>query len=157
MEKPKKRHTEGWWRPRLIKTPEEFAQKVDEYFEYIKGEYQLKVDSDENGKPIDVEVCVRQPEPATITGLCLFMGFASKQSFYDYKKLAGFEDVTSWAHMRVEYNYEMGLSRGRPAGPIFALKNMGWSDKQEVDHTTNGNSLIPNIKWEFFDAEKQKK
>ena len=31
------------------------------------------------------------------------------------------------------------------AGVIFALKNLGWSDKQEIDHTTAGDKLATPV------------
>lgn len=38
--------------------------------------------------------------------------------------------------MRVEASYEKDLKKtGRP-GTIFALKNFGWKDKQEVEQTS---------------------
>ena len=30
-----------------------------------------------------------------------------------------------------------------PTGHIFALKNLGWSDKQEIDHTSGGEKIEP--------------
>ena len=41
----------------------------------------------------------------------------------------------------VEHGYEKDLRSDKPTGSIFALKNMGWVDKQEIDHTTKGQSL----------------
>ena len=37
--------------------------------------------------------------------------------------------------MVVENRYEKALSQQGPTGAIFALKNMGWNDKQEVQHS----------------------
>lgn len=153
--KEKKQHTYGWWRPKTIKTPEEFYHKVEDYFEWVRGEFHWDVGSDEDGNPIDEKIWDRDPEPVTITGLCLHLGFASKQSLYDYCSYEDFKDVANWARLRVENYYEKGLHGRTVTGHIFALKNMGWSDRREVDHTTNGNSLIPDIKWNFIDAEKE--
>ncbi len=33
----------------------------------------------------------------------------------------------------IENQYERKLDRDKPAGAIFALKNMGWSDRREVE------------------------
>ena len=45
----------------------------------------------------------------------------------------------------VEAEYEARLSGNSPAGAIFALKNCGWSDKHEYEHsgeiTTNVRAL----------------
>lgn len=38
--------------------------------------------------------------------------------------------------------YEQRLNTANSAtGPIFALKNFGWTDKQEVDVTTGGDKI----------------
>jgi hypothetical protein len=74
----------------------------------------------------------REPEPITITGLALYLGFESRQSFYDYEKRDGYSYIIKRARMRVENAYEHRLDSKNPTGPIFALKNMGWSDKQDI-------------------------
>ena len=38
------------------------------------------------------------------------------------------------------------------AGSIFALKNFGWTDKQEIDHTSKGEKMGFDIK--VSDASK---
>ena len=38
------------------------------------------------------------------------------------------------AKLLIENGYEVDLRKtGNPAGSIFALKNMGWSDRQEIE------------------------
>ncbi len=71
----------------------------------------------------------------TITGLALALGFESRQSLYDYRERGDFSCVVKTAMLRVENKYEQRLLDGG-AGPIFALKNMGWSDKFE--HSGSG-------------------
>ena len=85
----------------------------------------------------------------TITGLCLHLGFESRQSFYDYEKREGFSYTIRKARLRIETGYEELLKDGAGAGPIFALKNFGWSDKQEIDHTSGGKEIkgfVLNVK-----------
>lgn len=96
---------------RTIETPEEFEALCNEYF----------TDSKESGELI------------TITGLAIHLGFASRQSIYDYQKLDGFEFVASRARLMVEHSYELGLRGQNPTGSIFGLKNFGWSDKQSIE------------------------
>jgi len=72
---------------------------------------------------------------ATITGLCLHLGFCSRQSFYDYEKNPQFSYTIRKARMMVEEYYENSLMGRSTAGAIFALKNLGWSDKSEVQHS----------------------
>jgi len=74
-------------------------------------------------------------EKFTITGLCLFCGFESRQSFYEYEKKDEFTYIIKRARMLIENMYEQKLQGTAPTGAIFALKNMGWEDKSESDHT----------------------
>lgn len=80
----------------------------------------------------------------TITGLCLHCGFESRQSFYDYEQKPAFAYIVKRARLRIENMYEKSLMGDKVTGPIFALKNMGWTDKQEIDHTTQGQQMTGN-------------
>lgn len=131
-------------RPAEFETVEEFNLKVDEYFEFIKGEFEWKTDSDEEGNPIDVKVWTRSPEPSTITGLCLFLGFESRQSFHDYGKREQFSYAIKRARLRIENEYEKSLNISRtPTAQIFALKNLGWKDTQALDHSSSDGTMSP--------------
>lgn len=145
-------------RPSLYESSKDLEEKIEEYFEYVKGEFHLETDYDEDGKPVEVKKWDRYPEPITITGLCLYLGFESRQSFYDYEKRDGFSYIIKRARLRVENYYEKtGASADKPTFQIFALKNMGWADRQEVDHTTKGESIqIPQVQWNFINAKKKK-
>lgn len=103
-------------RPRLVESPEEFAEKAAEYF----------------------EECADDEVPVTITGLALSLGFESRQSFYDYEKRPDFSYVVKRARLTVEHSYEARLAEPKPTGAIFALKNMGWSDRREVSGPNGG-------------------
>lgn len=88
----------------------------------------------------------------TITGLAYSLGFASRQSFYDYEKNEKHSYTIKRARLFIESVYESGLSKGNVAGAIFALKNFGWTDKQEIDQKTEHSGGI-DITW----AEPPKK
>ena len=103
-------------RPRIIDSPEHFDQLVDQY----------------------VLDCFEEKEPVTITGMALYLGFASKQSFYDYGKRDGFSCSVKRASFLVEHAYETGLAKGAGAGHIFALKNFNWTDRQEISGPGGG-------------------
>ncbi len=103
-------------RPLMFKTPEELENKIEEYFIWI----------------------IEEESFVTITGIALFLGFESRQSFYDYAKLPQFTYAIKKARMRVENSYEICLMKGSPTGAIFALKNMGWTDKSEIEQTVSG-------------------
>jgi hypothetical protein len=87
---------------------------------------------------------IREPERITINGLALFLGFESRQSLYDYKEKKQFSYPIKRALSKVEQQYENQLFERNPAGAIFALKNFGWRDKQEIDHTSKGESIVWN-------------
>ena len=125
--------------PRKYSTPEELAAAADEYFTHIKG---LKISSVDTNGNIS-EKWEREPEPATVTGLALYLGFESRQSIYDYEKSGEYSYIVKNARLRVECEYEKRLSANLPpAGAIFALKNMGWADRQELTGA-DGGQLIP--------------
>lgn len=127
-------------RPLEYETPELLQVKVDEYFEWIKGEFHYEADPADEAN--DIKIYDRSPEPATITGLCLFLGFESRQSFHDYGKREKFSYTIKKARLRVENHYEISLYYSKaPAAQIFALKNLGWDDKQQLDHTSGGEKI----------------
>jgi hypothetical protein len=79
----------------------------------------------------------------SVTGLTLTLGFADKSTLYDYSKKPEFSHPIKRALTIVEMGYEEALRESNAAGSIFALKNMGWSDKSAVDVTTQGEKVIP--------------
>lgn len=111
-------------RPPMFDNPEDLKEKVDGYFAQFHAEATTKPELGE-WRP-------------TITGLCLFCGFESRQSFYAYEKKEGFSYTIKRARMFIENAYEQLLSSKSATGAIFALKNFDWSDKQEIDMTSDG-------------------
>jgi hypothetical protein len=75
------------------------------------------------------EKCNTSNERPTVTGLALFLGFASKQSLYDYEKNDKFSYPIKRALTMIECELEKRLENQSVSGIIFALKNMGWTDK----------------------------
>jgi len=69
----------------------------------------------------------------TITGLCLSIG-TNKQVLLDYQKRPGYKEIVEEAKLIVENSYELSLRNNGKAGDIFALKNFGWKDQQQIDH-----------------------
>lgn len=128
-------------RPPKYKTSKEMQIAIDEYFASCVPEIQVIDDensptgktaiTDSKGRP------VFKMNPPTITGLALHLGFESRQSMYDYEKRSDeFSYTIKKARTMCEnYAEEMMLSGEPAAGFIFALKNYGWSDKQEVEHS----------------------
>lgn len=118
-------------RPLKFKTPEELEAKGKAYF----------------------KACDKNSQPYTITGLALSLG-TTRQTLLEYEgevegreeKSKEFADTVKKLKTIVEEYAERMMYLGKnAAGPIFALKNFGWSDKQEIDHTTKGKPLPPSI------------
>ena len=104
-------------RPRILGSPEEFEELANAYFDR----------------------CTTEGEPFTITGLALGVGLANRQSLHDYRRRPEFSDVVKRAMAIVENGYERALwggTKAPPAGPIFVLKNMGWTDRVEAEVRT---------------------
>lgn len=109
-------------RPPKFKTPEELEKMIDQYF--IDGvRTKLRIVA---GKPIEV------PMP-TITGMVLYLGFCDKSAFYDYEKKPLFSHSIKKARTFIELEYEELMQLGVSTA-IFALKNFGWRDTQEIKH-----------------------
>lgn len=115
-------------RPPIYNSPEELSKKIQEYFDTGVRKKTIVIGSGKDKCEIEVPI-------PTITGLCLFLGFDSRQSFYDYEKRAGFSYTIKRARTLIEREYEEMLSTGNSTGAIFALKNFQWSDKTEIEHT----------------------
>ena len=98
-------------RPRIIASPAEMDRLVDEY----------------------LQACAEAEEPITLTGMILHLGLSSRQSLDRYADRPEFSDAVKRAKLAIEHEYERRLDRTHPSGAIFALKNMGWSDRQVVE------------------------
>ncbi|MCD4819119.1 MAG: DNA-packaging protein [Candidatus Cloacimonetes bacterium] len=72
-------------------------------------------------------------EELTVTGLALWVG--SKQTIQDYEKREGYKDIVFRAKLVIENSYEVSLRKYGRSGDIFALKNFGWKDKIETEHS----------------------
>lgn len=117
METPKR------GRPRKLASPEQLIELTDEY----------------------VAQRVAAEKPITLTGALLHMGIYSRATIDEYEKRDGFSEPVKRLKAIVADAYESRLHGNSPTGAIFALKNMGWSDKQEHEHT--GKDGGPIILW----------
>lgn len=109
-------------RPAHFETAEDLQKLVEDYF-------------------LEVE---EKDSVVTVTGLALALGFCSRQSIYDYIDKDEFSYTMKRAMLFVECSYEKKACGNNATGPIFVLKNMGWSDKQEIKQelTVSGAPLI---------------
>lgn len=101
-------------RPPKYETPEELEQAVEEYF-------------------------AENPDYPTQSGLALALGFADRQSLYDYKAKDKFSCTIKRALQRIDEKHERRLYENANSGSIFYLKNRGWSDSLDV--TSKGDKL----------------
>ena len=113
-------------KPPVFTTARKLANKAEAYFRYIEGDYHL-----DTGSGKEQKVYTRNPEPATFTGLTLFIGFNSRQELEDYEQNGEFGYIIGRSRLRIETLYEKKLHQQSPAGAIFALKNWGWKDKPD--------------------------
>ena len=97
----------------IIKSVKQFEQLAQDYFDQ----------------------CQRTNESINLTGLILALGLSSRQSLAEYEDREEFSDSVKRAKLRCEHEYEKKLVGPNPTGAIFALKNFGWSDKQNVEVT----------------------
>ena len=105
-------------RPPFYNNPQELQEKALDYFVQI---------IEHNKKP---DTPFRRP---TITGLVLHLGFCDRKSFYAYEQREGFVHTIKNLRTQIENVYEEHLVGPNVSGIIFALKNLGWVDKSEVD------------------------
>jgi len=82
------------------------------------------------------------PGRKTLAGMVLAAGYSDRQSFYDLGKLPEFSCIIKNAHQRIVHYYEdLGQEKNNPAFSIFLLKNLGYTDQQQLDITTKGNAV----------------
>ncbi len=119
-------------RPRIIDSPETMDNLVDTY---------ILVCQDPD-----------KPRAITLTGMVLALGLSSRESLDNYLKYPEFVDSVKRAKLLVEFEYENRLvTNSNATGSIFALKNFGWKDKQEVDTTLTADIGISVIKRQIVD------
>ena len=77
--------------------------------------------------------CEETGEPVTVTGLCLALD-TWRDVLMDYQEKDEFANTILRAKLKCQHYAEKQLYLAKSAqGPIFALKNFGWSDAKQVD------------------------
>lgn len=130
MEKEQTKNPVG--KPPIIKNAEDLTNKINEYFK--NPDYKTIVDK--NGVETKVPIF-------TLCGLALKLGFESRQSIYDYEKNEKYSYIIKRARLFIENEYEKKLGDNNCTGIIFALKNMGWTDRTEIEQTNINKNPIP--------------
>jgi hypothetical protein len=99
-------------RPAKFSSPQELQAKIDEYF--------------------------ARKRPAgdcpSISELSLELGFCDRHSFYDMEKTKKFSHTVKCARSKLTAFFEHNPN---PIGHIFMMKNLGYSDKHEIDTTVH--------------------
>lgn len=144
LKKPNKKHifkkkedgiTSDTGRPPIFTSAEELQKKIDEYF---KQGFRKKKIITKDGREIEVP-------KITISDLVLFLGFSDRRSFYQYENKKEFAYTIKKARTFIEREYEELLTEHNAAGAIFALKNFGWTDRQEIDVSAKTMSHFENM------------
>jgi DNA-packaging protein gp3 len=104
-------------RPLKYRTVAELKRNIDDYFHNIRM------------------------DDWTITGLALHL-HTDRTTLMNYQGRAEFFDTVKTAKTMIEHAYELSLRHNGKATDIFALKNFGWTDQQQVDVTSQGESVV---------------
>lgn len=94
----------------------------------------------------------------TITGLALALD-CDRDTLLNYEKREHTDPeifrLIKRAKDKVQNAYERDLRRKGRSGDIFALKNFGWTDQRQIDHTTKGNpiGILDGIRSDNSDEE----
>lgn len=100
-------------RPRIVETPEEFTTRATTYF----------------------EECDRDDRKPTTYGLALALGFASRQSLWDYRQHPDFSYAVTRAISFIGVYHEENLFGAKPQGSMFWLKQDDWKDEKSMKMT----------------------
>lgn len=117
-------------KPPIFKSVDDLQAAIDDYFKNGVSQRKVVVGPSNNRQVVEIPV-------PTITGLCYYIGFESRQSFYDYEEREDYSYTIKRARLFIEKEYEEILQTTGSTGAIFALKNFGWKDKSEIDQTIN--------------------
>lgn len=125
--------------PPLYKTPQEMCDKLAEYIAY----------EDSRKRP---DQYIKEGKGIyTLEGAALFLGFSTRQSFYDYGTRKGNEEfayiVDRFKLFLTQWNAQKLYWGGTFAGAMFWLKNWG-GYKDEV--TQNQNQTITEVRPQIF-------
>jgi hypothetical protein len=84
------------------------------------------------------------PIPPTRNALAGYLGYADDKSLADMVKREN--EFSPWLKRAlgiIRVYWEAALIKGQCAGPIFWLKQCGWTDRTDI--TTDGESLTPQV------------
>jgi hypothetical protein len=91
-----------------------------------------------------IEECIEDDNPPSIAGLCLAIGFSSRDTFCEYRKKPEFSDTLGKVHLWVQDKYATSKDSSRLGMNKFLLMQMGYSERSE-----QGVNLEANVKNEY--------
>ncbi len=93
--------------------------------------------------------CLADDVMPTVNGLSLALDI-TRETLLRYGEKPAFSDAVKRVRARLELAWELRLADTACTGAIFWLKNQGWKDKFEQEHTgPNGSSLFAGIQVTF--------
>jgi hypothetical protein len=151
-------------RPKLFNTPEEMADRIDNYFNsititkpcwnnviigYEDEEKRVPIYKQEpilnnNGEQITKDTYFEHP---SVIALAHYLEM-DRRSLLNYEKDPLFFPTIKKAKEKIELylEYELYRGQGQVAGIVFNLKNnFDWKDKQEIDQNINLNSKLEDF------------
>jgi len=115
----------------IFSSARQLQKLIGNYFAHTAGEWHM-ASVPLKGKAADdtslQKIWDREPEPPTLSGLALYLGFESLDNFEAYEREGEYAAILKRGRLQVEAEYEKKL-HGQSAGIIFALKKLGWTDK----------------------------
>ncbi|WP_454801798.1 terminase small subunit [Mucilaginibacter phyllosphaerae] len=112
-----------------------YTIRIKRYFESIKGQFHMELlpakSVKDKGKIEYQKIWDVEPEPPTLSGLALFLGFNSRNEFEAYEQNGEFANHVKKARLKVEAEYEKKLHYQSATGAIFVLKSLGWAERPD--------------------------
>ena len=125
-------------RPRLFASSESLWEACCEYFQWVDENplYEMKAFSYQGEV---VQEPVAKMRAMTIDGLCLFLDIAVS-TWYEWRKVDDFSEIVAKAESVIRSQKFAGAAADLLNANIIA-RDLGLADKNQVDHTTAGESL----------------
>lgn len=126
-------------RPPLYESPEEMAKKIADYIDY-----------EDSLKPID-KTSGQGKGLYTLEGAALFLGFATRDSMYDYAKKEEFSYIINRFKLFItDWNVKKLYWGGTFTGAQFWLKNHGGYTDEVTQHQ---NTRITKVEVEVIKSD----
>lgn len=132
-------------RDKLFESPELLWEAACEYFEWCEAHPLIEIDF--KGKDAD-EVRIPRMRPFTMQGLCLYLG-CNHGYFNDFEKALKPEEkdfsATVTRIRETIYNQKFTGAASGFLNPNIIARDLQLTDKKELDLSTLGKSLAPQI------------